>query len=179
MGFLNKLLGEKKKTPISLIEFVKLLASWAADVNAIRRNVETTPFPDNVKKELRNEIIYLRVFAVETAVGFSFSETAKETIMEKFYDLLLRIFDGIQAYLKSDEDLRKIVEAGLDRTIGEYWFAVRDKTCQGNPPLAVGKAFSGFCGYPNDYDITTLGTNLFDTSVKTIMKIISEHEVQV
>ena len=179
MGFLGKLIGERKKTPISVLEFVKVLASWAADLNAIRQNVEQTSFPEEVKKELRNEIICLQVFAIEIAIGFGFNQAAKEAIMEKFYDLLFRIFDGMQAYVKSNENLREIIEAGLDRTIGEYWLAIRDQECQGDPPLAVGRAFSLFCGYPNDYDITTLGRDLFDTSVKTVTKIIREHDVQV
>jgi len=48
MGFLKNILDGKKKEPISLIEFVKVLASWAADLNSIRENVELTTFPENV-----------------------------------------------------------------------------------------------------------------------------------
>lgn len=179
MGFLKNILGGKKKEPISLIEFVKVLASWAADLNSIRENVELTTFPENVKRTLRNEIIYLQIFAIEMAVGFCFSPNMKEAIMEKFYKLLFSIFEGMQAYTKSDQDLRKTIEDGIDRTMGEYWVAVNDKECQGNPPLSVGKTFSFCCGYPNDYDITTLGADLFDTCMRNITKIINNYDVEI
>lgn len=178
MGFLTKILGKKTKESISVIELVKILVSWTADLNSIRENVEQTTFPDDVKRTLRNEIIYLQIFAVEMAVGFSFSPVMKEKIMEKFYGLLFLVFDEIQNHTKSTQKLGKIIEEGLDRTIPEYWLSVSDNECQKNPPLSVGRTFSHFCGYPNDYDLTTLGTDLFEACTENISKIINQYDVQ-
>lgn len=178
MGFLKKILGGKSKETISLIEFVKVLVSWAADLNSIRENVELTNFPEDVNRTLRNEIIYLQVFAIEMAIDICFSSTMKEKIMEKFYELLFLVFDEMQSYTKSNQSLREIIEDGLDRTMADYWLAISDNECQKNPPLSVGRTFSDFCGYPNDYDITTLGADLFNTCMKNITKIISKYDLQ-
>lgn len=133
LGLLKKILGRKAKEPISVIKFVKVLVSWAADLDSIRENVELTIFPEDVKRTLRNEIIYLQIFAIEMAVGFCFSPAMKEKIMERFYELLFLVFDEMQNYTKSNQTLKEIVEEGLDRTIPYYWLAVSDNECQKIP----------------------------------------------
>jgi hypothetical protein len=110
-------------------------------------------------------------------VGFCFSQNMKDKIMEKFYELLFISFDEMQNRINSAESLSVIITEGLDRTIPEYWLAVNDNECEKNPPLSVGKVFSNFCGYPNDYDITTIGSDLFDAYIKNMAKVINKYEI--
>lgn len=179
MGLLEKLLGKEEKQTIPLIEFVKSLVFWASDLRSIGKHVASTTFPEDVKKSLRNEIIYLQIFAIEMVVDFRFEQKEKNAIMENFYKLLFAVFDEMQAHTNAEHSLREIVEDGLDRTITEYWLALADDECQDDPPICVGRTFSSFCEYPNDYDITTLGADLFDASTKTLLNLINKYRVEI
>jgi hypothetical protein len=123
---------------------------------------------DTIKQQVLKEMLFLRVFAIDTAVTNVLGETPiRDGVLSTFYNHVKRLTD------LSDESLWKDLELRLF----SYEEAFKTPHHRG-PAFQIGKAFSSFCGYEMDAVVMLAGGAEFTSTATTASDLLKSFQIK-
>ena len=124
---------------------------------------------DTVKQRILNEMLFLRVFAIDTAVTNVLGETPeRDGVLSTFYDHVKRLAGLTRATLWKDLEIRLFT----------YEEAFNTPHHRG-PAFQVGKAFASFCGYEMDAVVMLTGGAEFTSTASTVSDLLKSSQITV
>jgi hypothetical protein len=124
---------------------------------------------ETVKQRVLNEVLFLRVFAIDIVITNILGETPqRDGVLGSLYDCIKRITD--QSGGPVWEDLRT--------RVFKYQEAYKTPHHRG-PAFQVGKSFAGFCGYEMDAFVMLAGGAEFTGTIATVSDLIKSLHITV
>jgi len=162
MGLISRFLGIQSKQQEKMTPEGLAAALFVAMVNN-KKDIEITlqNFSTISTHDVELELKFLKVFSmfhlIQTTVK---DDKLMNAILKAFYSFFLS---------KSSEDYFgcpfESISEKLDMRIHKYSDAISEPNPHG-PPYGIGKQFSRFIGYENDYDSTYRGALFFTSELK-------------
>ena len=123
---------------------------------------------DTIKQQVLKEMLFLRVFAIDTAVTNILGDTPERaSVLSTFYDQVKSLV-GL-----TKESLWKELEMRLSNYEEAF-----NTTHHRGPAFQVGKAFSSFCGYEMDAVVMLAGGAEFTSTATTASDLLKSFQIK-
>jgi hypothetical protein len=123
---------------------------------------------DTIKQKVLKEMLYLRVFAIDTAVTNTLGETPeRDGVLSTFHDHVKRLAGLTGETLWKDLEMR----------LSNYEEAFNTPHHRG-PAFQVGKAFASFCGYEMDAVVMLTGGAEFTSIATTASDLLKSFQIK-
>ncbi len=166
-------LGKKTKN-LNLKDFAKSLVLIAADFPNIKKELEFSGLPADVQTHLRDEVFYLKVFAIEYTLSHELTENDKNQLMEYFYIGLFAAMEYIENNTNSQVNIKEIVKEGLRRSLSKYEEVAMHSSPDDYVSYNIGLAFASLNGYNHNDNISKLGSEIFLNTVDSVWDLLDE-----
>jgi hypothetical protein len=165
---------KKKKIAKKEVTAIEMGSALVRLISASENSDQTTfhflqDVDDSIKQQVLNEILFLRVFAIDTAVTSVLGEAPeRDGVLGTFYDHVKRLAGLTGETLWKDLEVRLLT----------YEEAFNTPHHRG-PAFQVGKAFAKFCGYDMSAIVMMAGSAEFTAAAVSASDLVKSFQITV
>jgi len=162
---------KKKKKEVTATEMGGALSrlvtpSESSDQTTLRFLQDTD---DTIKQKVSNEMLFLQIFAIDTAVTSALGETTeRDGVLNTFYDHVKKLISSIGESPWKDLKMRVLAYEEAFNT-----------PHHGGAAFQVGKAFAKFCGYDISAVVMMAGSAEFTATVASASGLVKSFRIRV